>query len=352
MPGRKPSVTEKSRAALRLAAAAIVAIALLPTAAPAQTDIFSYAGADRSQRILDGAKKEATVTLYSSATVADMNPQISAFEKKYGIKVRLWRASSEDVARRMISEQRAGRFEADIVETAGSEMEVLVREKAMQPFLTPVSADLIPAATYAHRQWIATRINAFVGGYNTKLISAADAPKRYEDLLDPKWKGRLAVEASDANWFMQLAAIIGEDQAVKLFRSIVAQNGMSVRKGHSLLANLVPTGEVALALTLYGYRVEQLKKEGAPVEILYLPPVIGLPTGTGIVRNAPRPHAAALLADFFLTDAQPIIADRFNVPVNPKVRPMPDNLALIDVAKFLDEGDRWTKLYASIFTGK
>ena len=192
----------------------------------------------------------------------------------------------------MINEQRAGRFEADVVETAGPDMEVMIREKAMQPFHTPVSADLIPAATYAHRQWIATRINLFVGGYNTKLIAAADAPKRYEDLLDPHWKGKLAVEASDANWFMQLAALMGEDKAIKLFRDMVARNGMSVRRGHSLLANLVPTGEMPLALTLYGYRVEQLKQEGAPIEILYLPPVIGLPTGTGIVRNAPHPHAA------------------------------------------------------------
>ena len=193
-PGRRPGRNASSRAAFRLAPAAILAIALLPAGASAQTDIFSDTGPDRTRRILDGAKKEGTVTLYSSATVADMGPQIAAFEKKYGIKVRLWRASSEDVARRVISEQRAGRFEADIVETAGSEMEVLVREKALQPFLTPVSADLIPAATYAHRQWIATRINAFVGGYNTRLIAAAEAPKRYEDLLDAKWKGMLGVE--------------------------------------------------------------------------------------------------------------------------------------------------------------
>ena len=120
---------------------------------------------------------------------------------------------------------------------------------------------------------------------------------------------------------------------MKLFRDIVAANGMSVRKGHSLLANLVPTGEVPLALTLYGYRVEQLKNEGAPIEIVYLPPVIALPTGTGIVRNAPHPHAAALLADFFLTDGQQILADRFNFPVNPKIRPMPEGLSLIDVAR-------------------
>ncbi len=345
-------MTARRRAAFHRAAVASITIALLPATAGAQPGILTDAGVDRSQRILAGAKKEGTVTLYSSATIADMNPQVSAFEKKHGIKVRVWRASSEDIARRILNEQRAGRFEADIVETAGPDMEVLVREKALQPFHTPVSATLLPAATYAHRQWIATRINLFVAGYNTKLIGAAEAPKRYEDLVDPKWKGKLAVEANDANWFMQLATVIGEDKAVTLFRDIVGRNGMSVRRGHSLLANLVPSGEVALALTLYGYRVEQLKHEGAPIEILYLPPLIALPTGTGIVRGAPRPHAAALLADFFLTDGQAILAERFNFPVNPKVRPAPDHLSLIDVAKFLDEGERWTKLYASIFSGK
>jgi iron(III) transport system substrate-binding protein len=80
--------------------------------------------------------------------------------------------------------------------------------------------------------------------------------------------------------------------------------------------------------------------------------VIALPTGTGIVRNASHPHAAALLADFFLTDGQQILADRFNFPVNPKIRPVPEGLALIDVARFLDEGEKWTRLYASIFSAK
>lgn len=320
--------------------------------ARAQPDVLSDNGSGRAERLLAGARKEATVTLYSSATVADMGPQIAAFEKKHGIKVRLWRASSEDIVRRVLSEQRAGRFEADIIETSGSEMEVLAREQALQRYLTPVSAALMPAATYAHRLWIATRINAFAAGYNTKLIAAADAPRGYDDLVHPRWKGRLAVEASDANWFMQVATVMGEERAVKLFREIVARNSMAMRRGHTLLANLVPTGEVPLALTLYSYRVEQMKREGAPVEILWLPPVAGLPTGTGIARSAPHPHAAALLADFFLTDGQAILADRFNLPVDPKVRPLPQQLALIDVARFLDEGERWTKLFNAIFAGK
>ena len=233
-------------------------------------------------------------------------------------------ASSEDVARRAINEQRAGRYEADVVETAGPDMEVMTREKALQPFVTPVSAELIPAATYAHRQWIATRINLFAGAYNTKLIAAADAPKRYEDLADPRWKGKLAVEASDANWLMQLAAIMGEDKAIKLFRDIVAANGMSVRQGHSLLANLVPTGEVPLALTVYGYRVEQLKtgrRAGRD------------PLSAAGDRAADRHrHRAPRAASACRRAAGGLLPDRrtahsggsLQLPVNPKITPVPE----------------------------
>ena len=335
-------------------ASALFGMSLLSTAASAQTaaDILTYAGPDRAQRLLDGARKEGTVTLYSSAAAQDMNPQVAAFEKKYGIKVRVWRGSSEDIAHRVTNEHRAGRYDVDVAETAGPEMEVMVREKLLQEFRTPVAAGLIPQATLAHHRWIMTRLSVFVSAYNTNLIKPADAPKRYEDLLDPKWKGKLAVEADDASWFMQLAATIGEDKAIKLFRDIVARNGMSVRKGHTLLANLIPTGEVPLGLTIYTYRAEQLKREGAPIEILHLPPVIALPTGTGIARNAPHPFAAALLADFFLTDAQEILASRGNTPTDPKVKPLPPNLAFIDLARFLDESGKWTKLYKDIFTEK
>jgi iron(III) transport system substrate-binding protein len=335
----------------RAGAVALALSALLPTAASAQApDILSYAGADRAQRVLEGARKEGTLTLYSSAATSDANAQVAAFEKKYGVKLKVWRGSSEDIAHRVINEQRAGRFEVDVVETAGPDLEALVREKALQEFRTPVSAELIPAATLAHRLWIMSRLSIYVGAYNTSLIKPADAPRSYEDLLDPRWKGKLAIEADDANWFMQLSAIVGEDKAAKLFRDIVARNGMSVRKGHTLLANLVPTGEVPLALTAYAYRVEQLKKEGAPVEILYLPPVIALPTGIAVAQKAPHPYAAALFADFFLTDGQEILVQRGNTPTNPKAKALPKDLAFIDLPKFLDEGDKWTRRYKEIFS--
>ena len=231
-------------------------------------------------------------------------------------------------------------------------MEAMVREQLLQRIATPVSAELIPQATPAHGQWISTRLSVFAGAYNTNIIKRADAPATYEDLINPRFKGKLGIEADDANWFMSVVGALGEPKGIKLFRDIVAANGMSVRKGHTLLANLVPTGEVPLALTAYGYRIEQLKNDGAPVEIVYLPPVVAFPTSAGVFRRSPHPHAALLFVDFMLTDGQKILADREAVPTNPNVRPTPAGLIFVDLPKFLDEGERWTKLFREIFTGR
>jgi iron(III) transport system substrate-binding protein len=123
---------------------------------------------------------------------------------------------------------------------------------------------------------------------------------------------------------------------------------MSVRKGHTLLANLVAAGEVPLALTLYGYRVEAMKKAGAPIAPVTLAPVVALPNATAVFRRAPHPHAAVLFVDFFLGEGQRILAARGSVPTNKSVQPPPE-VTLVDSAKVLDEGEKWTKLFNETF---
>ena len=323
---------------------ALTALALILGNAPAQAqslgELATYAGPDRTQRLIEGARKENALTVYSSMTVADMGALIAAFQAKYGVKAQHWRGSSEDIRNRATREYAAGRHEVDLAETAGSDMEAMVREQLLQRIATPVSAELIPQATPAHGQWISTRLSVFAGAYNTNIIKRADAPATYEDLINPRFKGKLGIEADDANWFMSVVGALGEPKGIKLFRDIVAANGMSVRKGHTLLANLVPTGEVPLALTAYGYRIEQLKNDGAPVEIVYLPPVVAFPTSAGVFRRSPHPHAALLFVDFMLTDGQKIVANREAVPTNPNVRPTPKGLIFVDLPKFLDEGEK------------
>lgn len=322
----------------------------LAQTAPTVAEVAGYSGPDRTQKLIEGAKKEGTLTIYTSATVEDMKALSEAFEKKYGVSVKVWRASSENLLQRAVTEAHARRFDADLFETNGSEMEALYREKLLQEVKTPALADLVPQAVMPHREWIGTRLQIITAGYNTKLVQASDLPKTYEDLLDPKWKGKLGIEAEDADWFATVVALMGEEKGLKLFKDIVARNGVSVRKGHTLLANLVAAGEVPFALTLYAYKVDQYKNGGAPIDWYVIPPAVARVNGAGMSRNAPHPHAAALFFDFLLTDGQQILAEREFWPTNQKIKPIPErlNLKFIDLAQQLDEGQKWDKLYKDL----
>jgi iron(III) transport system substrate-binding protein len=334
---------------------ALGALFAFAASARAQTmaDLAHYSGPDRTQRLIEGAKKEGFVTLYSSAVIADTDAIVDAFEKKYGVQVRLWRGSSDDILRRAVTEARGGRYDADLAETAGNAMEGIEREKLLAEVASPVFAQLMPEAVVPHRGWIADRLSVFTAAYNTTVIKPADVPKSYQDLTDPRWQGKLGIsnEADDANWFMAVADAMGQDKAVALFRKIATTNGISVRRGHTLLSNLVVAGEVPLALNLYGYRVTALKERAAPVEAIVLPPAFALPTGIGAMAKAPHPNAALLLLDFYLTDGQRILAERGNVPTNRTVAEPPPGVGLLDVAKFLDQQDKWTRLFKEVFAG-
>jgi iron(III) transport system substrate-binding protein len=131
-----------------------------------------------------------------------------------------------------------------VFETGGSAMESLHREKLLQEVKSPAFADLNPAALTAHGDWTGTRYNVFVSAYNTNLIKRDALPKSYDDLSDPKWKGRLGIEADDSDWFGAVIGELGEERGLKLFRNIVVANGVSMRKGHTLLTNLAVFGEV------------------------------------------------------------------------------------------------------------
>src|SRR5262247_1681803 len=141
-------------------------LAITGTAAYAQADIATYQGADRSQKLLEGAKKEGTLTIYTSATVDDMAALTSAFEKKYGIKTQVWRASSENIIQRAATEARGNRFDVDVFETDGVAMEAVYREKLLQEVKTPYLAELMPEALRPHKEWIGDRIQIFTAAYN------------------------------------------------------------------------------------------------------------------------------------------------------------------------------------------
>jgi iron(III) transport system substrate-binding protein len=194
-----------------------------------------------------------------------------------------------------------------------------------------------------------------VQAYNTDLVRRDELPKSYRDLLDPRWKGRLGIEAKDQDWFASVADVVGgavggkgEGEGVAFFRQLAATNGVSVRVGHTLLNNMVISGEVPLALTLYNYMPEQAKKKGAPIDWFTLEPAIARSNAVGIARRAPHPAAARLFYDYLLgEEAQRSFVSMDYVPSNTKV---PSPLAGIqilqtDPVRTLDEADKWTKLF-------
>ena len=339
--------------ALLLTACCIVlqhgSLAQTPATASA---IALYEGADREQRLADGARQEGALTVYTSLTVEDITELAAAFEKKYGIKVKFWRAGSEKVLQRIITEVRAGRVDFDVVETNGPELESMRREKLLAKAYSPHAADLVPEAILPHREWIGTRLNMFVQIYNTKLVRKEDFPKSYQDLLDPKWKGRLGIEAEDTDWFGTVVKSMGEDKGLKLFRDIVAINGLSVRKGHTLLAGLVASGEVPLGLTVYNHNADKLKKKGAPVDWDVIPPGIVRVNGMALSKKPPHPHAAMLFYDFMLTDGQGILFKNEYLAASRKYGTNLDKFQLkfVDASSVLDESSKWEKLYSEIIT--
>ena len=306
----------------------------------------------QSPDVIEGARREGEVMVYHSTQTEDLKPVFDAFTQKYGVKVKDWRSSSENVVQRVVSETRAGRHEVDFIENNGPEMEALRRERMLRRMDSPHFTDLRPGALPAHREYVASTMDVFVQAYNTEKVRRDELPKTFRDLLDPRWKGRLGIEAEDQAWFGTLVGELGEAQGVKLFADIVAANGISVRKGHTLLANLVAAGEVPLGLTVYNYKPQQLKAKGAAIDWIVLQPAIAQLHSVAVHSKAPHPNAAMLLYDFFIGEGQAILAARSFVPASAKVPSAFGDMPIkfIDPAEATDQQDRWTRLFESTVT--
>ncbi|MEO7152261.1 MAG: extracellular solute-binding protein [Burkholderiaceae bacterium] len=336
-----------------------IAATLAPLAASAQaTDphraLYTYKGADRDAKLLERAKAEGTVSVYTSLAPTEAAPLVEAFEKKTGIKVQMWRALSDGVVQRALSEARGKRHAADVIETNGPEMEALAREQLLAEFHSPYLADLPPATLPKHGMWVPDRLNFFVVAYNTNKVKPEDLPKTYEGFLDPKWKGRIALEATDAEWMGGMVKTWGEARGMAFMRKL-ADMKPDMRKGHVLLAQLIASGEVEVGLTAYHANAESFKKRGAPVAWAPVEPVIARPQGVGVLRQAPHPNAALLFADFLLSpEAQTMLAGMGRTPVSRLVKTDTSSLRYVmsDPAVVLDENDKWQSLWDKLFLGK
>jgi iron(III) transport system substrate-binding protein len=323
-------------------------------AAATNDDVFRYRGADRDVRLVERAKREGLVVLYTSLAPTESAPLAAAFEKKYGVRVELWRALSNQVVQRVITEARARRHSVDAIETNGPEMEMMAREKLLAELYSPHLADLPSAAIPSHRTWFPDRLNFFVVGYNTAKVQRSEIPATYEGFADPKWKGRIGIEATDVEWMATLIKMWGTDKGMDYFRRLSAIKP-DVRQGHVLLASLVAAGEVPVGLSMYSSNIVSLKRKGAPIDFVPVQPVVARPQGIGVAKNAPHPNAALLFADYVLSpEGQQLFESLGRVPASTRVKSALNNFPFttIDPATVLDEAEKWEKLWNGFFLRK
>jgi iron(III) transport system substrate-binding protein len=343
--------TKHNRRTAMLAIGAMTLLGAGPAAAQTLSvaDIAMLQGEDRAQALLEGARKEGALTIYMARS--SMPRIIAAFEKKYsGIKVSGWRSGSEGILQRAVNEARSGRSEVDLIENNAPEMEAMHVEGLLQEVRTPYLADLIPQAVPPHRTWIGVSYDLFTAAYNTSKVKKENLPKSWQDLADPKWKGMLGVEAEDQTWFAYVLQQLGQDKGIELFRKIVATNGVSLRKGHSLLGQLVASGEVPLGLSLYGWAAPQLQDKGAPIENFGIGALIANIQGFGLMKKAPHPYTAMLFYDFMLTEGQQIFAQVHEPPTNTRYGAVRNSaITFIDPATALALNDERMKVFEDVF---
>ena len=340
-----------------LSAVASDALAIDPT--PEVAAVAAYAGPDRTQRLIEGAKKEGELLVYSSITPNDQIKLADDFRKRYGVTLRFWRGSQSNILSRVEGEARGGKYLFDALETNSPQLEAIARDGLLANIHSPyVNEELIPETLPAHGEWAADRLNLMVYAYNTNLVKKADLPKTWEDLLDPKWAGRIGMESTNTEWFQSVVEAMGEDKGLALFKRL-GENGVAVRTGHTHSAGLVIAGEIALFMGVFSHDIDRMKPKAAPIDWFVLPPAIILPSAVAVSRRAAHPNAAALFFDYMLTDGQRFYTDVHRVPANRKydspVRRLVQQGAayrVVDAQKAMDEHDKWLDLYKKLIVDR
>jgi iron(III) transport system substrate-binding protein len=348
---------------MRLACFAFSLLAAAPGLAvePSQAvlNVSSYKGSDRAERLLAGAKKEGELMLYSSLTPDDQLRFKDDFKRRTGVTLNFWRGSQTNILQRLIGETRGGRFEFDVVETNAPQLEALAREKLLQKIDSPYIGDvLLPETLPAHGEWTPDRLNLLVYAYNTNAVKPAELPKAWADLLEPKWKRRIGMEATNVEWFAALVEAMGEQAGLELFRRI-GDNGVAVRTGHTHSTGRVIAGEIPMFFGVFSHDVDRMKVKGAPVDWFVLPPAIVVPSAVAVSRRAPHPHAAALFYDYMLTDGQRLYTEVHRVPANKNYdthvrRLVRDGkpIKVVNSQEAVDDYEKWHALYKRLIVDR
>jgi ABC-type Fe3+ transport system substrate-binding protein len=299
-------------------------------------DVLLYSGPDREQKLIEGAKKEGQVVIYAALIQNQaMRPIADGFGKKYPfVKLTTWRADSEDIVQKTSAEVRANNVVADVIEGTGTGEEA-VAANIVQPYYAPAVAGF--AAQYRNPAglWAPTRLSYYGIAYNTKMLPPDQVPKSYDDLLDPRLKGKMAWRIGSSTgtplFLTNLRLAWGEPRATAYFNKLKDQKIVNFGAGSArTLVDRVIAGEYAIALNIFAHHPLISKGKGAPVNSLLMDPVASTAATMSVVKGLHHPFAAMLLTDYILSkEGQGILARAEYFPVDQDVAPLPSMAAVV-----------------------
>lgn len=278
----------------------LAGLAVSAEAEPASLgEIASYRGADRQAVFESGARKEGTLLVYTIGTQSD--PMLKRYQDKYPyVRLEVFRAPTTELTRRILEEYKAGRHIADVFDMSTGGLQIMRDAGYLQPYFTPEMNAYPPEAMEPNKHWVFD-YEAYVSlGYNTDAVTPAESPKTYDDLLAPKWKGRMAVTDNGStlvNWVGATLLVKGEDYLRKLGQQNVTVYNVLGRA----LSNLVVSGEVAMSPVIYNSHMKNSRAKGAHVAWQALGPVFSNVNALALPKNPPHPFAAMLYIDFTLS---------------------------------------------------
>lgn len=285
-------------------------------------ELNSLPPSERQKRLESEARKEGKFLSYGALQADEEKAIFNAFMAQYPfIEAKHWCSGVSRAMDRVLLEQRAGRVIADVMIGGTGEVYELKRRHAVARYLSPSAKLFSPELKDKDGFWVALGLSPNIIAYNREMVSHAEAPKGYLDLLDPRWKGKISLDVEPDILVHGLIVDWGEAKTKDFLLKLASQD-LALRDGRSLRLQLLCAGEFVVSPDLYAHHTVDALRRGCPVQVIYPQPTFASVSPIVMIEGAPHPHAAALFYDFLLSkEGMNLYKVAGRIPTHPEVEP-------------------------------
>jgi len=317
------------------------------------TSLYGADGDGLQRQLIEGAKKEGKLVFYTSVETEFARSLTAAFEAKYlFIKTDIFRSTHDKILSRMNVERKTGTYTADTVSVGEFETYHMQKMGFITPYKSPYAAAYPEGFKDPNGYWTDLYDNLIVTAYNSNRVKRDELPARYQDLLHPRWKGRMVLDQNEDRWFGNMLYLWGEQKGMEFMQALAKQE-VSIRSGRGMVTQLLGAGEYDLQIVAYWYRPHLMRKQGAPVDWIAFEPAIVATHPISIVNRAPHLNAAKLFIDFAISDeGQRIFIQRGRESAKPGLKPegYPGHLKVFPSrAQLAEKLEEYSRRYRELF---